>query len=188
MTYQPHCTVPKEILEQIASEGIDALPELLRVLINSAMQAEREKYLGVGAYERSAQRQGHASGDARNAARTRWWWQEGQRPCQQTEGEEGPVRKPGQACGAGGGCGVRSAAGRSHVAGATRSVQGSARQSVTDAQVQLGAGGRVWHTGPVGRPAPLNRKAWSRGLTTPSPLDVERSSHHHRQEYTQPWL
>lgn len=62
MTYQTHCTVPKEILEQIASEGMDALPELLRVLINSAMQAEREKYLGVGAYERSAQRQGHANG------------------------------------------------------------------------------------------------------------------------------
>jgi putative transposase len=62
MTYQSHCTVPDEILEQIANDGFDALPELLRILFNTAMQAEREKYLGVRAYERSAQRQGHANG------------------------------------------------------------------------------------------------------------------------------
>ncbi|RIK26471.1 MAG: IS256 family transposase [Chloroflexi bacterium] len=62
MTYPSHCTLPSEILEQIASDGLDALPELLRVLINSAMQAEREKHLGVGAYERSERRQGHANG------------------------------------------------------------------------------------------------------------------------------
>ena len=34
MTYQPNCTLPTELLEQIAAEGLDALPELIRILIN----------------------------------------------------------------------------------------------------------------------------------------------------------
>jgi len=37
MTYQDHFTLPTELLEQIASEGLDFLPELIEVLINTAM-------------------------------------------------------------------------------------------------------------------------------------------------------
>jgi putative transposase len=62
MTYQDHFTLPTELLEQVASEGLDAIPELLRVLVNAAMQVERQKHLGAGRYERSPQRQGHANG------------------------------------------------------------------------------------------------------------------------------
>ncbi|HET8669222.1 MAG TPA: IS256 family transposase [Candidatus Saccharimonadales bacterium] len=62
MTYQPNYTLPTELLEQIATEGLDAIPEMLRIIINTAMQAERQQYLGVGPYERSAQRQGQANG------------------------------------------------------------------------------------------------------------------------------
>ena len=62
MTYQDDFTVPTELLEQVASEGLDAIPELLRVLVNAAMQVERQKHLGAGPYERSPQRQGHANG------------------------------------------------------------------------------------------------------------------------------
>ena len=43
MTYQDHFTLPVEILQQIATEGFDALPELIRVLMNAAMQIERQK-------------------------------------------------------------------------------------------------------------------------------------------------
>jgi putative transposase len=62
MTYQDDFTLPTEILEQVAEQGLDFLPELIRIVINTAMQAERQKYLGVGPYERSTHRQGHANG------------------------------------------------------------------------------------------------------------------------------
>jgi transposase-like protein len=62
MTYAEQCTLPDEWLAQIANEGLDCLPELIRVIINAAMQIERQQHLGVGPYERSAERQGHANG------------------------------------------------------------------------------------------------------------------------------
>ena len=43
MTYQNDFTLPTELLEQIASEGLDYLPELVRILINAATQIDREK-------------------------------------------------------------------------------------------------------------------------------------------------
>ena len=71
MTYQDYFTVPVELLQQIAAEGFDALPELIRVLMNTAMQIERQKHLGVGPYERSPERQGRANGYKPKTMRTR---------------------------------------------------------------------------------------------------------------------
>ena len=62
MTYENDCTLPEELLEQIAQQGLEALPDLIQTVINRAMQIERQKHLGVGPYERSAARQGHANG------------------------------------------------------------------------------------------------------------------------------
>jgi len=62
MTYQDHFTLPSELLEQVAEQGLDFLPELIRVVVNTAMEAEREEHLGVGPYERSVKRQGHSNG------------------------------------------------------------------------------------------------------------------------------
>lgn len=62
MTYQTDCTLPNSLLEQIAEEGLDILPELIRIVINTAMQAEREHYLGAAAYERADSRRGYANG------------------------------------------------------------------------------------------------------------------------------
>ncbi len=39
--------LPDSLLEQIAEEGLGILPELIRIVINTAMQAEREQYLGA---------------------------------------------------------------------------------------------------------------------------------------------
>ena len=47
MTYQSDFTLPTELLEQIAAHGFDKLPELIRVVVNAAMQAERQQYLGA---------------------------------------------------------------------------------------------------------------------------------------------
>ena len=62
MTYQTDCTLPDELLEQIADQGLDVLPELIRTVINTAMQIERQQYLNAGPYERSPSRRGHANG------------------------------------------------------------------------------------------------------------------------------
>lgn len=71
MTYQNDFTLPTELLEQIASEGLDYLPELVRILINAATQTEREKHLGAGPYERSAERRGYANGFKPKTVKTR---------------------------------------------------------------------------------------------------------------------
>ena len=71
MTYQEDFTLPTELLEQIAVEGLDVLPELIRIVINAAMQAERQSYLGAGLYERSAERCGHANGYKPKTLKTR---------------------------------------------------------------------------------------------------------------------
>ena len=62
MTYQDHFTLPAELLEQVAEQGLGFLPELIRIVVNTAMQAEREEHLGVEPYERSTRRRGHANG------------------------------------------------------------------------------------------------------------------------------
>ena len=62
MSYQTDCTLPDSLLEQIAEQGLGILPELIRIVINRAMQAEREQYLGAAAYERAETRRGHANG------------------------------------------------------------------------------------------------------------------------------
>ncbi len=71
MTYPTDCTLPAELIDQLASDGFDALPELIRVLINTAMQAERQKYLKAERYERSSERQGHANGYKPKTVQTR---------------------------------------------------------------------------------------------------------------------
>ena len=53
MTYQDDFTVPTELLDQIAQQGLDYLPELIRTLVNNAMQLERQKHLGPAPYERT---------------------------------------------------------------------------------------------------------------------------------------
>jgi len=71
MTYQNDFTLPSELLEQIASQGFEGLPELIRIVINAAMQAERQQYLGVAPYQHSPDRQGYANGYKPKTVKTR---------------------------------------------------------------------------------------------------------------------
>lgn len=71
MTYQEDFTLPAEMLEQVAEEGLDFLPELIQVVVNAAMQAERQKYLRAGLYERTANRVGYANGYKPKTMKTR---------------------------------------------------------------------------------------------------------------------
>jgi putative transposase len=67
MTHQNDYT----LTNLLAEKGLEAVPELLRVLINNAMQAERSKYLQAEEYERSADRKGHANGYKPKTVKTR---------------------------------------------------------------------------------------------------------------------
>jgi putative transposase len=72
MTYQQSdFTLPAELLEQIAEQGFEALPELMRIVINEAMRMERQNHLGVAPYQRSPERRGHGNGFKDHTARTR---------------------------------------------------------------------------------------------------------------------
>jgi len=66
MTHQGDYTLPQDLAEK----GLETVPELLRVLINQAMQAERAKYLIAGQYERTEDRKGHANGYKPKTVRT----------------------------------------------------------------------------------------------------------------------
>ncbi len=71
MTYPPNCTLPSELIEQLASDGFDALPDLIRVLLNTAMQVERQKHLQAERYEHTPERMGHANGYKPKTVKTR---------------------------------------------------------------------------------------------------------------------
>ena len=71
MTYQNNFTLPAEIMEQIAEGGMAYLPELIQTLVNTAMQIERQKYLGAARYEHNPERSGHANGYKPKTIKTR---------------------------------------------------------------------------------------------------------------------
>jgi transposase-like protein len=71
MTYQEDFTLPIEYLEQISEQGTEFLPELIRILVNAAMQIERQKHLGARWHERTPERQGYANGFKPKTVQTR---------------------------------------------------------------------------------------------------------------------
>ena len=71
MIYKSDCTLTRAYLEQLSKQGLDGLPDLVRVLVNEAMRIERENYLGAKPYERTEERQGHANGYKPKTVKTR---------------------------------------------------------------------------------------------------------------------
>jgi putative transposase len=71
MTHATKDSISESVLELLLEEGLEALPEMLRILLNSAMQVERQRYLGVAPYERAEARQGHANGYKPKTVQTR---------------------------------------------------------------------------------------------------------------------
>src|SRR6266498_852762 len=71
MTYRADFTLPAEIMEQVQTQGLEILPELIRIVINAAMQAERSQHLQAGPYEHTQERQGYANGYKPKTMRTR---------------------------------------------------------------------------------------------------------------------
>ena len=71
MTYREDFTIPAKMMEQIAEQGLDGLPELIGIVVNAAMWAERQQYLNAAPYERTPQRRAHANGYKPKRVRTR---------------------------------------------------------------------------------------------------------------------
>jgi putative transposase len=62
MTHQNNYNLSAGTIEEITRNGLDAVPELMRVLLNNIMQVERAEYLRAGEYERTEDRKGYANG------------------------------------------------------------------------------------------------------------------------------
>ena len=71
MTYRQDFTLPAELIEQVQEQGLDVQPELIRIVINAAMQAERSEHLQAAAYQHSEERRGYANGFKPKTMRTR---------------------------------------------------------------------------------------------------------------------
>jgi len=71
MTYREDFTLPAELFEQVKEPGLDVLPELMRVILNTAMQAEREQHMNAAPYQRTIEREALANGFKPKMMRTR---------------------------------------------------------------------------------------------------------------------
>jgi len=71
MTYREDFTLPAELMEQVSQHGLDILPELIQVIINAAMQSERQQYLKAEPYQHTEEREGHANGYKPKTVHTR---------------------------------------------------------------------------------------------------------------------
>lgn len=71
MTYREDFTLPAGLLAQVQEQGLDVLPELIRVILNAAMQAEREQHMNAEPYQRTSEREAHANGYKAKTVRTR---------------------------------------------------------------------------------------------------------------------
>jgi putative transposase len=62
MTHDENSSAMTEIMELLTTNGFEGMPAAMRILLNEAMKAEREKALGAGPYERIPDRKGYANG------------------------------------------------------------------------------------------------------------------------------
>ena len=71
MTYREDFTLPVELLEQVQEQGLEILPEVIRIVINAAMQAERSEHLQAAPYQHTEEGRGYANGFKSKTMRTR---------------------------------------------------------------------------------------------------------------------
>jgi len=71
MTCSEDYTASDDVLHLLSEQGLGSIPVVVRILINTAMVAERQKFLGVGAYERSESRVDRANGFKPKTVNTR---------------------------------------------------------------------------------------------------------------------
>ena len=71
MAQRGEYTVSEALLSKLVGEGLKFLPELVRILVNLAMQLEREEYVRAKPYERTPERRDYANGFKPKTVKTR---------------------------------------------------------------------------------------------------------------------
>lgn len=71
MAYREEFSLPETALSELCAHGLDGLGEAVRIVVDAAMQAERERHLQASPYERSPGRTGHANGYKPKTVQTR---------------------------------------------------------------------------------------------------------------------
>ena len=62
MTHHNDFALSAALLEQLSTQGLGALPDIFPVLLNAAMQIERQKHLSTAPHERTQERTDHDPG------------------------------------------------------------------------------------------------------------------------------
>lgn len=71
MTHQEDYNPSEKVTDLLAKNGWGAIPELIRMLVNQAMQEERAHYLHADEYQRTQDRTGYANGYKPKTVKTR---------------------------------------------------------------------------------------------------------------------
>lgn len=71
MIHKQENSLNPDVLEILMKEGLGGMSEAVRILMNTAMLLEREKYLGAGYHERTEERRGYANGFKPKTVQTR---------------------------------------------------------------------------------------------------------------------
>lgn len=71
MTHQEDYNPSEKVTDLLAKNGWGAIPDLIRVVVNQAMQEERARYLQAEEYERTQDRKGYANGYKPKTVKTR---------------------------------------------------------------------------------------------------------------------
>ena len=53
MTHQENYTFTKNFADELIEAGFDGIPKMFRIIMNSAMKAERDQFFPAKKYERS---------------------------------------------------------------------------------------------------------------------------------------
>ena len=62
MTHNLQSTLIEDVMEALSEHDSEGIARALSIILNAAMQTERQQALGAAPYERSEERKGHASG------------------------------------------------------------------------------------------------------------------------------
>jgi len=62
MTHQENYNLSSSTIEALKRNGLEAIPEIVKVILNRVIQAERSQYLQDKEYERTEDRKGHVNG------------------------------------------------------------------------------------------------------------------------------
>ncbi len=62
MTHNHQCTVIEEVMEALSENDSKGIARALSIILNAAMQVERQQALGAAPCERSEERKGYANG------------------------------------------------------------------------------------------------------------------------------